>query len=165
MNYLGNLSLLDQPKHGFLCSRCTESRVILPCLDWAVMCSQDTIPVMSTFHSKMEEAILDMLIPGRCPVILILGRSIYKQLPEKLKPLLEANRLLIVSISEQKRISKQSAYECNKYICEQASDLTFGYLSHDSSLLPLYEESTKKKPTHIINKDSLVTHYNSDYSH
>lgn len=37
-------------------------------------------------------------------------------------------------------------------------------LSPDSSLLPLYEECSQKKPTHIINKDSRE-HYTSIYSH
>ena len=60
MELLGNISLLDQPKHGFLCSRCTKSSVILPCLDWAVEYSKGAIPIMSTFHSEIENAVLDI---------------------------------------------------------------------------------------------------------
>jgi len=141
MTYLGNISLLDQAKHGFLCSRCTKSSVILPCLDWAVAHSQDTIPIMSTFHSKMEEAVLDMLIDGKVPLILVLGRSLYKVVPGKLGPLLDANRLLIISMAEQKRITHESALECNRFICTQAKAITFGYLSPDSSLNALYKEA------------------------
>ena len=153
MTYLGNISLLSQPKHGFLCSRCTRSGAILPCLDWAVAHSQDTTPIMSTFHSEMEEAVLDMLLGGKVPLILILGRRLYKVMPEKLKPLLDANRLLIISIAEQKRITRESALDCNKFICEQSSVLTFGFLSPDSSLYPLYEEAMKSpKQVDVITK-------------
>ena len=140
MNYLGNISLLDQPKHGFLCSRCTKSSVILPCLDWAVGHAHGDAVVMSTFHSEMEDAVLDMLLPGTCPIILVLGRSLYKVVPEKLRPALDSGRLLIVSISNQGRISRKSAFAANEYICKNSDSITFGYLSHNSSLRTLYDD-------------------------
>lgn len=140
MNYFGNISLLDQPKHGFLCSRCTKSSVILPCLDWAVGHAHGDAVVMSTFHSEMEDAVLDMLLPGTCPIILVLGRSLYKIVPEKLRSALDAGRLLIVSISNQGRISRESAFAANEYICQNSETITFGYLSQDSSLCSLYND-------------------------
>ena len=144
MNYLGNISLLDQSKHGFLCSRCTKSSVILPCLDWAVGHAHGDTVVMSTFHSEMEDAVLDMLLPGTCPIILVLGRSLYKVVPEKLRPALDSGRLLIVSISNQGRISRESAFTANEYICNNSDSITFGYLSHNSSLRTLYDDAVAK---------------------
>ncbi len=144
MNYLGNISLLDQPKHGFLCSRCTKSSVILPCLDWAVGHAHGDAVVMSTFHSEMEDAVLDMLLPGTCPIILVLGRSLYKVVPEKLRPALDSGRLLIVSISNQGRISRESAFAANEYICNNSDSITFGYLSHNSSLRTLFDDAVAK---------------------
>ena len=144
MNYLGNISLLDQPKHGFLCSRCTKSSVILPCLDWAVSHAHGDAVVMSTFHSEMEDAVLDMLLPGTCPIILVLGRSLYKTVPEKLRPALESGRLLIISISNQRRISRESAFAANEYICKNSGSITFGYLSQESSLQTLFDDAVAK---------------------
>lgn len=141
MTYLGNVSLLDQEKHGFLCSRCTKSSVILSCLDWAVERAHGDAVVMSTFHSEMEDAVLDMLLPGTCPIILVLGRSLYKVVPEKLRPALDSGRLLIVSISNQGRISRESAFAANEYICKNAHSVTFGFLAPDSSLYSLYESA------------------------
>ena len=153
MNYLGNISLLDQPKHGFLCSRCTKSSVILPCLDWAVGHAHGDAVVMSTFHSEMEDAVLDMLLPGTCPIILVLGRSLYKVVPEKLRPALESGRLLIVSISNQGRISRESAFAANEYICNNSDSITFGYLSQDSSLRTLYDDAVaKNKQVQVISQ-------------
>ncbi|UKK75369.1 hypothetical protein L6471_09210 [Segatella bryantii] len=74
----------------------------------------------------MEESILDMLYNGTCPIILVLGRKPYKVMPDKLQKLIESNRLLFVSISDQSRISRESALLCNEYICNQSDDLTFG---------------------------------------
>ena len=144
MIYCGNISLLDQPKHGFLCSRCTKSSVILPCLDWAVSHAHGDAVVMSTFHSEMEDAVLDMLLPGTCPIILVLGRSLYKTVPEKLRPALDSGRLLIMSISNQRRISRESAFAANEYICNNSYSITFGYLSQDSSLQTLFDDAVAK---------------------
>lgn len=153
MTYLGNISLLAQPKHGFLCSRCTRSSVILPCLDWAVERAHGDAVVMSTFHSEMEDAVLDMLLPGTCPIILVLGRSLYKVVPEKLRPALDADRLLIVSISNQGRISRESAFAANEYICNNSDTITFGYLSQDSSLKKLYDEAvSQNNQVHVISQ-------------
>ena len=153
MNYLGNISLLDQPKHGFLCSRCTKSSVILPCLDWAVGHAHGDAVVMSTFHSEMEDAVLDMLLPGTCPIILVLGRSLYKVVPEKLRPALDSGRLLIVSISNQGRISRESAFAANEYICNNSDSITFGYLSQDSSLRTLFDDAiAKNKQVQVISQ-------------
>ena len=153
MNYLGNISLLDQPKHGFLCSRCTKSSVILPCLDWAVGHAHGDAVVMSTFHSEMEDAVLDMLLPGTCPIILVLGRSLYKVVPEKLRPALDSGRLLIVSISNQGRISRESAFAANEYICNNSDSITFGYLSQDSSLRTLFDDAVaKNKQVQVISQ-------------
>lgn len=153
MIYCGNISLLDQPKHGFLCSRCTKSSVILPCLDWAVGHAHGDAVVMSTFHSEMEDAVLDMLLPGTCPIILVLGRSLYKVVPEKLRPALDSGRLLIVSISNQGRISRESAFAANEYICKNSDSITFGYLSHNSSLRTLYDDVVaKNKQVQVISQ-------------
>lgn len=153
MTYLGNISLLDQPKHGFLCSRCTKSSVILPCLDWAVGHAHGNAVVMSTFHSKMEDAVLDMLLPVTCPIILVLGRSLYKTVPEKLRPALDSGRLLIVSISNQGRISRESAFAANEYICNNSDSITFGYLSQDSSLRTLFDDAVaKNKQVQVISQ-------------
>ena len=153
MTYLGNISLLDQPKHGFLCSRCTKSSVILPCLDWAVSHAHGDAVVMSTFHSEMEDAVLDMLLTGTCPIILVLGRSLYKVVPEKLRPALESGRLLIVSISNLGRISRESAFAANEYICNNSDSITFGYLSQDSSLRTLFDDAVaKNKQVQVISQ-------------
>lgn len=150
MELLGNISLLDQPKHGFLCSRCTKSSVILPCLDWAVDYSKGTMPVISTFHSEIENAVLDILLKGSCPIILVLGRKQYKQIPAKLQTAFDNNRLLVVSVSNLNRINKESALSANRYVCEQSHDITFGFISPNSSLSSLYEETKATKKTKVL---------------
>lgn len=150
MEYLGNLSLLDQHPVGFLCSRTTASSAILPCLDWATEMAKGSVPVMSTFHSEIESVVLDILLRGKCPIILVLGRCMYKVIPKRLQSALNSGRLLMISISHQSRISKESAYLSNKYITETATALTFGFISKESSLYPLYTEAASKGIQHTV---------------
>lgn len=128
---------------GFLCSRSTSSSAILPSLDWAATAARGSSPIASTFHSKLEVAVLDVLLRGTCPIILVLARQPYKILPDKLKEAVASGRLEILPVSDDSRISKESALQANQYICEHAQSLTFGFLSQESSLYPLYLQAAQ----------------------
>lgn len=146
MTTLGPTSLLTQPAIGFLCSSKAQSTAILPCLDWAAKRAKGEMAVISTFHSELERAVLDVLLRGFCPIILVLGRKLYRELPDHLRHAFEAGRLLIVSLSEAPRITRPSAMRCNEFICNHAHQLHFGYVSPDSSLCRLREMYCEKIP-------------------
>lgn len=149
MTSLGNTKLLTTQITGFLCSRTVASKAILPCLDWAVEIAKDeNATIMSTFHSPVEKEVLTFLLQGKCNIILVLARSLYKNIPIELKPALDSNRLLIISTCDQPRISKDSALRANQYICTNSQNLVFGFISPGSSLEKMYESSKQNK--HII---------------
>lgn len=150
MTSLGNISLLDQPMHGFLCSRTTQSSVILPCLDWAATQSKGTTPIISTFHSEMEVAVLDVLLRGTCPIIMVLGRRLYKRVPEKLRHALCSGRLLVVSISENGRINRETALAANCFIAQKAAQVTVGFIAPDSTLQKIIHNTQPKNIITII---------------
>lgn len=151
MDFLGNRALLEQPLQGFLCPRATGSWAILPCLDWAVRHAHDQEPIVSTFHSELEASVLELLTDGTCPIIMVLGRKLYRQVPPQLQKLLDADRLLMVSLSEAVRISRASAYRCNQYVCQHAERVTFGFLAPESSLYTLYEDcQSAHKKTEVL---------------
>ena len=86
------------------------------------------------------------LASSKIPVDLVLrcydwatqmAREMYKQIPSELQPLLDANRLLVVSVSKAVRQSKATAYARNKYICEIADKILFVGVTENSSLYPL----------------------------
>ena len=139
MTLLGNTSLLELPKHGFLCSRTTSSSAILPCLDWAVAMAKGSEPIMSTFHSQLEQSVLELLASGTCPIIMLLGRKQYHKLPTHQQTLLDQDRLLIVSLTDQPRIDHYSANLCHHYIATHSATLTFGYISPNSQLADLFQ--------------------------
>ena len=151
MDYLGNRDLLNLPKTAFLASSKIPVDLVLSCYDWASQTAQSDQCVISGFSSHLEKEVLHFLMKGRCPIILVLAREMYKQIPSELQPLIDANRLLIISVSKAIRQSKVTAHARNKYICEMADKILFVGVTEKSSLYPLRETYEKQS-----NNDSGV---------
>ena len=140
--HIGDLDILKQPKVAFLSSRQISSEAVLKCLDWATEQRDKGICVISGFHSPLEKDVLHFLLNGSQPVILVLGRSLYKQIPNEFQKSINEKRLLIVSPVAQtiQRHSIQSILVRNKYIIDTANEIVFGSLDKNGSLYPLYNK-------------------------
>lgn len=117
--YLGNMELLKLRKIGFIASRRMATTDVIPTLDWAMeMSRQKDIAVVSGFQSPMEKDVLKFLLKGQCPIIIVLARGMYKQLPKDLQIPMNQNRLLIISNERQNiiRISEATAHKRNEYV-------------------------------------------------
>ena len=88
---------------------------------------------------------LHFLAKGKQPIILVLAREMYKQIPAELQPLLDTNRLLIMSVSNAVRQSRATAHARNKYICEIANQILFVGVTEKSSLFELQSEYMEKQ--------------------
>lgn len=139
MDCLGNRDLLNLPKTAFLASSTIPTDMVLRCYDWATQMAKEEQCVVSGFSSHLEKEVLHFLMKGRCPIILVLAREMYKQIPSELQPLLDAHRLLIISVSKAVRQSKATAHARNKYICEIADKILFVGVTEKSSLHSLKE--------------------------
>lgn len=137
MDYLGNVELLNVSKTAFLASSTIPPDMVLKCYDWAVMMANEGRCVISGFSSHLEREVLHFLMKGHQPIILVLARQMYKQIPPELQPLLDENRLLIISVSNAVRQSKTTAHARNRYICEIADQILFVGVNEKSSLYPL----------------------------
>lgn len=137
MDCLGNRDLLNLPKTAFLASSTIPTDMVLRCYDWATQMAKEEQCIISGFSSHLEKEVLHFLMKGRCPIILVLAREMYRQIPSELQPLLDAHRLLIISVSKAVRQSKATAHARNKYICEIADKILFVGVTEKSSLYPL----------------------------
>ena len=135
--YIGNKDLMKVPKVAFLASSTIPPDMVLKCYDWATQMAKDGKCVVSGFSSHLEHEVLHFLAKGKQPIILVLARGMYKQVPSELQPLLDANRLLIISVSNATRQSKATALSRNRYICEIADQILFVGVTEKSSLLGL----------------------------
>ena len=124
--YLGNKELFNRWKIGFLASRKISSSAILPTLDWAVEISKRAdVVVVSGFHSRLEKDVLKFLLQGKCGIIIVLARSMYRKLPKIYDTVMKENRLLIISLEKETvtRVSERTAHKRNKYVEELADEL------------------------------------------
>ena len=141
---LGNKDLLELPKTAFLASSTIPSDMVLRCYDWAHKMASGGQCVISGFSSHLEKNVLHFLLKGNCPIILVLARSLYKNIPAELQPLIDNGRLLIVSVSQSPRQSRATAFARNRYICEQAESIVMVGAPSGSSLYALREEFEAK---------------------
>lgn len=132
--YLGNKDLLQVPKTAFLASSTIPPDMVLKCYDWATQMAKDGKCVVSGFISHLEKEVLHFLAKGKQPIILVLARQMYKQIPQELQSLLDSGRLLIISTSSSPRQSKATALSRNRYICEIADQILFVGVNEKSSL-------------------------------
>jgi predicted Rossmann fold nucleotide-binding protein DprA/Smf involved in DNA uptake len=144
IEYLGNKELLNVHKTGFLASSIIPTDMVLKCYDWATQMAKEGKCVVSGFSSHLEKEVLHFLAKGKQPIILVLARQMYKQMPPELQPLLDANRLLIISVTKAVRQSKVTAHARNKYICEIADRILFVGVTEKSSLYSLKEKYKSK---------------------
>lgn len=153
METLGNISLLDRKKIGYFASSKIASLSVLPTLDWAMeIAKREDIAIVSGFHSKMEREVLDILLKGRCNIICVLARPIYKVIPEKYRDAYAQDRVLFISHNTAKSTmtSRHLCKKRNEYIASISDELVFSSLTQESSLYQLYYTMMTYKPTYNI---------------
>ncbi len=140
METLGNILLLDFKKIGYFASNNITSLSVLPTLDWAVkVAKHEDVAIVSGFHSKMEREVLDFLFRGKCGIICVLARSIYKKIPDKFREAYNSGRVLFIAPfkTSTTRTSRNLCQQRNEYVASISDELVFSSLTPDSSLYSL----------------------------
>ncbi len=141
MEYIGNTALLEYNKIGYFASGKIAAQGILPALDWASKVAKcNNTAIISGFHSKIEREVLDFLLKGKCGIICVLARKIYKNIPTKFQEAYNANRVLFISPFQTNaiRADRQVCQHRNDYIASISDELVFSSLTTESSLYPLF---------------------------
>ena len=96
---LGDESILDLPKVGFLSSRKVPPAAVMKCYDWATEMRDQGVCVMGGFQSPLERDVLTLLLQGTQPVIWVLAHKLWveKSIPKPYREPIAAGRLLVVS--------------------------------------------------------------------
>lgn len=137
--YSGKLELLDRKLTAFLSSRTIATDKVMACYDWATSLNTETDCVVSGFQSPIEQDVLHFLLKNRIPVIVVLARAMYKQIPEELEEAYNDGRVLFISISNNTRVNKATASIRNRYVVDLAQEVLFGMLAEKSSLNEIYQ--------------------------
>ena len=137
--YTGKIELLDRKTIAFLSSRTIATDKVMACYDWATSLNAETDSVVSGFQSPIEHDVLHFLLKNRIPVIVVLARAMYKQIPEELVEAYNEGRVLFISISNNTRVNKVTASIRNRYVVDLAQKILFGMLAENSSLNDIYQ--------------------------
>ena len=149
---LGNLDLLNEPLVAFVASQegkqgmtalRTEIREVR---GMTALCTESALgvrgyhapqkmPVISTFTSSQERAILRKLISRGRRFIAVYPGGIPKALPDEIKNLVDSgNALLLSPVESGTGINKQRAIWCNEYLIRRAQKVWCGYIKPGGTL-------------------------------
>lgn len=148
MYKIGNENLYKSHLIGFLAGSKIVSRSVLPTLDWAnEVAKRNDIAIVSGFHSKMEREVLGFLLKGKCGIICVLARSIYKKVPPKFLEAFNDGRVLFISPFQTTaiRASRHLCQQRNEYVASISDELVFSSLTPESSLYPLLDMKLNSK--------------------
>ena len=111
---------------GFLASRKISTFSVLPTFDWAMqMSKQEDIAVVSGFHSRLEKDVLKILLQGKCGIVVVLARGMYRKIPQLYEEAMQANRILFISYEKDTitRVSEVSAHKRNRFVMELSDEM------------------------------------------
>ena len=132
MEIIGNIELLDRHKIGFLAGSKTQALYVLPTYDWAKeIASREDISIISGFKSPLEKDVLDFLLKGKCGIIYVMAKRLYKKIPMQFKQSLDEGRLLFISISKDNVLCAGKAQNIarNNFIAENCEELVLSSLT------------------------------------
>ncbi|MEO7000571.1 MAG: hypothetical protein ABI068_02045, partial [Ktedonobacterales bacterium] len=95
---IGDPALLGTPALAFFCSTRCPGGVILGIFDLAATLRAAGVPVVSGFHSPLEQELLRLLLRGRQPILICPARSVdAMRIPQTWRPAIAAGRLAVVA--------------------------------------------------------------------
>ena len=146
MKFYGNKKILENHKIAFLCSRKCPADIILKSLDWAKEKKDKGECVISCFHSQIEKDVLNILLKGSQPLILVLARGMKNRWPCEIKNAIEKERLLIISPFEDniKRITQKNANKRNEIMISLADEIFLAYATENGHLDKLLKQTRRK---------------------
>lgn len=150
MEFLGRKELLDRLKIGYFAASKIASLSVLPTLDWAAeIAKREDVAIICGFHSKLEREVLNYLLKGKCGIICVLARGIYKQIPAKYKEAFDNNRLLFISLESDKTLiyGREQTAKRNEFIASISDELVFSSVTPESSL---FELTQTEKPIRVF---------------
>ena len=138
MDLSGNKDLLDRPLIAFFASRKATPHDVQLAHQWAESICKTNKVVISGFHSPLEKEILNFLLEHQRPVVIALGRTLYKRIPEYLQSHFDEGRVLFVSFRDYSRHNWNSAHIRNWSVANLAEKVYFTQFDETSSLSTLH---------------------------
>ncbi len=138
MDLSGNKELLDRELVAFFASRNSPPEALELACRWARKIAHTDKVVISGFHSPIEREVLDILLAEGCSVVITLGRSLYRRIPQYLQQPYNENRVLFISFRNYSRPSESNSVLRNWVTTDFANEVIFAPFNSPSQLSTLY---------------------------
>jgi predicted Rossmann fold nucleotide-binding protein DprA/Smf involved in DNA uptake len=137
IDYVGNIKLLYQPMLAIFSSAKCPGSLILKAHDYAKEIRDGKMGVISGFHAPAEKEVLAVLLKGKCPLIVVLGRRLKNARIQLVwRAEIEKGRMLIISpfSEKQARVTKELSLKRNDLAARIAGQVLVLHASESGSL-------------------------------
>ncbi len=111
---VGDSSLLEDQSVALLTSVQVPPDLVLPILDLAVELGSRGVTIAGGFQTPLERAVFDLLLKRNQRIIVVLARTLRRfRVPTGWGRRIEDGRLLLVSATDERRITRETAEERN----------------------------------------------------
>ena len=138
MDLSGNRELLDSSLVAFFASRTAPPEALTLATRWAHEIAEQNKVVISGFHSPIERKVLNILLAHKRPVVVALGRALYRKVPAHMQVAFNENRILFISYRPSSRPSLSNSQLRNWAVADLADEIIFAPFESSSQLSTLY---------------------------
>ena len=133
--------MLSEPLTAFFASRQCPGVAIRAAMDWALEQARSRQPVVSGFHSPLEQSVLKVLLQARCPVVVVLARPVAgaRLPPEWAEPLAQGRMAAVSAATHSGRLTEELAAQRNEWVAALASQIVVAHASPGGRLAGLCE--------------------------
>ena len=136
-DHVGEIELLNKSLLAIFSSARCPASLILKAHDYAKGIRNGDMGIVSGFHAPAEKEVLEVLLKGTCPIIVILGRRLEgARIPAVWKAESEKGRMLIISPFKeyQKYVTKEMSMQRNDLAARIARRVLIVHASEEGSL-------------------------------
>jgi predicted Rossmann fold nucleotide-binding protein DprA/Smf involved in DNA uptake len=137
IDYFGSIELLNRPMLAVFSSAKCPASLILKAHDYAKEKRDGKTGIISGFHAPAEKEVLEVILKGICPIIVILGRRLENaRIPTVWKQGIEKGRMLVVSPFKeyQKYVTKEMSMKRNDLAARIAGRVMIVHASEGGNL-------------------------------
>lgn len=137
IDYIGNVELINHPMLAIFSSAKCPASLILKAHDFAKEIRNGETGIISGFHAPAEKEVLEVLLKGTCPIIVVLGRRLEgARIPAAWNKEIEKGRMLVVSLFKkyQAHVKKGVALKRNNLAARIAGRVLIVHASEGGSL-------------------------------
>ena len=137
IDHTGNIELLNCSLLAIFSSAKCPASLILNTYDYAKEIRDGEMGVISGFHSPAEREVLEVLLKGKCPIVVGLGRRLKNaRIPVAWKTEIEKGRMLVISPFKeyQKYVTKEMSMQRNNLAAQIAGRVVIVHASEGGGL-------------------------------